>query len=518
MTDRAAPVTAGGLEQRLGLFDSTMLVAGSMIGSGIFIVSAEIARDTGGSGWLLLVWGLAGLMTIIGALSYGELAAMMPRAGGQYVYLREAYSPLWGFLYGWTSFLVIQTGTIAAVAVAFSKFLGVLAPHLGTRDSELFAAFASDPAVLWGHAINVKLALPLPWLSQPLEVFKRTEFTISAGQLIGVALILLLTWWNTRGLTQGKWLQNIFTVAKIGGLMAVIIVGLTVTANGEISQANSADPWNPIARTAQFKKTAGLVGDHWLVVALMVMGGAMVGSLFSADAWNNITFTAGEVRNPHRNLPLSLLLGTGLVISLYLLANKAYLSSLPILGTASLRGISNAESDRVGTALIQLASPQNGAALMAIAIMISTFGCQNGLVLSGARLTFAMARDGLFFRGVGRLNQHHVPAVALWVQAVWASVLVFSGTYGELLDYVIFAALLFYALTVAGLFVLRIRRPDAPRPYRAFGYPVLPGLYVGLCTAVMLDLLVVKPVLTWPGLLLVLTGIPVYFLWKIGKT
>jgi APA family basic amino acid/polyamine antiporter len=253
MTDRLGALTqprspdgaAGGLEQRLGLFDSTMLVAGSMIGSGIFIVSAEIARDTGGAGWLLLVWGLAGLMTVIGALSYGELAAMMPRAGGQYVYLREAYSPLWGFLYGWTSFLVIQTGTIAAVAVAFGKFLGVLVPKLGTRDSEI-ALFASDPAVLWGHQLDLKLALPLPWLAQPLEVFKRTEFTISSGQLIGVALILLLTWWNTRGLTGGKWLQNVFTVAKIGGLIAVIIVGLTVTTQWDVWKANFADPWAPI--------------------------------------------------------------------------------------------------------------------------------------------------------------------------------------------------------------------------------------------------------------------------------
>jgi basic amino acid/polyamine antiporter, APA family len=552
MADRVAPVTAGGLEQRLGLFDSTMLVAGSMIGSGIFIVSASIARDVGGSGWLLMVWGLAGLMTVIGALSYGELAAMMPHAGGQYVYLREAYSPLWGFLYGWTSFLVIQAGTIAAVAVAFGKFLGVLVPGLGTRDPKTYELFTSDPAVLWGHQINLKLFLPLPWLAQPLVVFERSEFTISAGQLVGVALILLLTWWNTRGLTGGKWLQNVFTVAKIGGLIAVIVVGLTLTANSDIWRLNFDEPWSPIGGTGQFKKIAGMIGDHWLAVALMVMGGAMVGSLFSADAWNNVTFTAGEVRNPHRNLPLSLFFGTSLVISLYLLANGAYLASLPIQGFPKpaplpaevakalppnvvelvrvaqaiepqlpppiMRGIAHAENDRVGTALMEVAFPKFGAVLMAIAIMISTFGCQNGLVLSGARLTFAMARDGLFFRSVGHVNRHHVPAVALWVQAIWASLLVFSGTYSELLEYVIFAALLFYALTVAGLFVLRIRRPDAPRPYRAFGYPLLPGLYVGLCTAVMLNLLVVKPVMTWPGLLLVLSGIPVYFLWKIGKT
>jgi len=536
-----APVTSAGLEQRLGLFDSTMLVAGSMIGSGIFIVSAEIARDTGGAGWLLLVWGLAGLITIIGALSYGELAAMMPRAGGQYVYLREAYSPLWGFLYGWTSFLVIQTGTIAAVAVAFGKFLGVLAPRLGT----------GSEAELLGLPGFAGIPLSLPWLAEPITLFKKDAFTITAGQLIGVAMIAALTWWNTRGLTEGKWLQNVFTVAKIGGLIAVVVVGLTITAQPEIWKANFADSWSPIEHTDQFRKTAGLVHAGWLAVALMVMGGAMVGALFSADAWNNVTFTAGEVRNPQRNLPLSLFCGTGLVIALYLLANVAYLSSLPVQGLDTkplppdaaqslpenvrnivnigqqmtresvpppiVHGIAHADNDRVGTALMQLAAPKWGAALMAIAIMISTFGCQNGLVLQGARLTFAMARDGLFFRSVGRVNGQHVPAVALWVQAVWASLLVFTGTYGELLDYVIFAALLFYVLTVAGLFVLRIRRPDAPRPYRAFGYPLLPGLYVGLCAAVMLDLLIVKPVMTWPGLLLVLAGIPVYFLWKIGK-
>jgi APA family basic amino acid/polyamine antiporter len=545
MTDRttaatapAVPTTAGGLEQRLGLFDSTMLVAGSMIGSGIFIVSAEIARDTGGAGWLLAVWGLAGLMTVIGALSYGELAAMMPRAGGQYVYLREAYSPLWGFLYGWTSFLVIQTGTIAAVAVAFGKFLGVLVPTLGTGpEAELLRlpGFAGVP-------------LPLPWLAEPITLFKKETFTITAGQLVGVAMILFLTWWNTRGLTEGKWLQNVFTVAKIGGLIAVIAVGLTVTANPEVWRANFAEPWAGIRETGQYAAMLKKVPAGGALVALMVMGGAMVGSLFSADAWNNVTFTAGEVRRPHRNLPLSLFLGTGLVIGLYLLANVAYLTSLPIQGVPKpgplpaealnalpphargvveaalkveitlpepiVRGIAHADNDRVGTALIELASPRYGAALMAIAIMISTFGCQNGLVLSGARLTFAMARDGLFFRSVGRVNRHHVPAVGLWVQAAWASLLVFSGTYGELLDYVIFAALLFYVLTVAGLFVLRWKRPEAPRPYRAVGYPVLPALYVLLCAAVMFDLLLVKPVFTWPGLILVLTGIPVYFLWK----
>jgi APA family basic amino acid/polyamine antiporter len=460
-------------------------------------------------------------MTVLGALSYGELAAMMPKAGGQYVYLREAYSPLWGFLYGWTSFLVIQTGTIAAVAVAFGKFLGVLVPWLGARDAGRYPLFADDPAVVWGVGnLNWELALPLPWLAKPLVVFHRSEFTISAGQLVGVAVILFLTWWNTRGLTEGKWLQNIFTVAKIGGLIAVIAVGLTLTTSESVWSANFAEPWAGIRDTAQFKKTATLVPAGATLVALMVMGGALVGALFSADAWNNVTFTAGEMRNPKRNLPLSLVLGTGTVITLYVLANVAYLASLPLIGdpagtTAAARGIAHASVDRVGTALLELASPRRGAELMAVAIMISTFGCMNGLILSGARLTYAMSRDGLFFRAVGRVNKHHVPAAGLWLQALWSGVLVFTGTYGELLDYVIFAALLFYALTVAGLFVLRWRRPDAERPYRAVGYPLLPGLYVGLCTAVMLDLLVVKPVFTWPGLLLVLAGIPVYLLWRV---
>lgn len=528
----------GSLEQRLGLFDSTMLVAGSMIGSGIFIVSASIARDTGGTGWLLAVWALAGFMTILGALSYGELAAMMPHAGGQYVYLREAYSPLWGFLYGWTSFTVIQTGTIAAVAVAFAKFLGVIAPSLGT---------GPEAEIVRLSGLNIVVSLPLPWLAEPLKVFERTSFVVTGGQLIGVALIVVLTWWNTRGLTEGKWVQNVFTVAKIGALIAVIVVGLSITADTEVWVANFAEPWRGIASTDQFRNAIKLVPDNVTLVALMVMGGAMVGALFSSDAWNNVTFTAGEVRNPHRNLPLSLFFGTGLVVVLYLLANLAYVVSLPLeadsvrrpalmavqreldgkgratandlahakAATVFERGIEFASNDRVGTAVLELAAPRNGALLMAIAIMISTFGCQNGLILSGARLTYAMAQDRLFFQGVGRLNRKNVPAVALWLQAIWACLLVFSGTYGELLDYVIFAALLFYALTVLGLFILRFRRPDAHRPYSAFGYPVLPGLYVGLCVAIMVDLLIVKPVYTWPGLLLVLAGIPVYFFWKI---
>jgi basic amino acid/polyamine antiporter, APA family len=511
---------ATGFQKRLGLFDASMLVAGTMIGSGIFIVSADIAKDVGSSGWLLLVWAVAGLMTILGALAYAELAAMMPQAGGQYVYLRESYSPLFGFLYGWTSFLVIQTGTIAAVAVAFAKFLGALVPALGTDTSE------GSPAVLLRYAFENKLVLklPLPWSDVPLTVFERSAFTITNGQLIGVATIILLTVFHLFGVQGGKLVQNVLTVAKIGALALVIVIGLTLAANTQAIQANTADPWSGVFATDRYKEVNGLVPVGGLLVALMVAGGALVGALFSADSWHNVAFTAGEVRNPQRNLPLSLLIGTGLVITLYLLANVAYLACLPVTGTPDgstplERGIAHARDGRVGTAVLELVSPQMGVALMAVAIMISTFGCNNGLILMGARLYYAMARDGLFFSRVGGLNRHGVPAFGLLAQCVWACLLVFSGTYSELLDYVIFAAVLFYGLTVGGLFLLRWRRPEAPRPYRAVGYPLLPALYVLLCVAVMLNLLVVRPVYTWPGLLLVLTGIPVYFLWRLrGRT
>jgi APA family basic amino acid/polyamine antiporter len=529
------PAAEAGFQQRLGLFDAAMLVAGTMIGSGIFIVSADIARDVGSSGWLLGVWVLTGLMTLMGALSYAELAAMMPHAGGQYVYLREAYSPLWGFLYGWTSFVVIQTGTIAAVGVAFAKFLGVLAPTLGT----------GQQAVLWEIRFEPRvLLLPLPWLAEPLEVFRRDQFAVTRGQIIAVACIALLTALNCRGVREGKWVQNVFGVAKTLALLVLIGVGLWLTASHAAIAANRADVWSGIFGTKAFKAASQLTGGGALA-ALMVAGGAMVGGLFSADAWGNVTYTAGEVRNPRRTLPLSLFLGTSVVIVLYLLANLAYLSSLPVEGDAKLAarlkelaakantpskraevdaeyqkatyklGVSQARDDRVGTAVMELAWPGYGAACMALAIMVSTFGCLNGLILMGARLTYAMARDGLFFSGVGRLNGRGVPAVGLLLQAGWAILLVFSGTYSELLDYVIFAALLFYALTVGALFVLRFTRPAAERPYRAFGYPLLPALYVVLCLLIMVDLLIVRPVYTWPGLLLVLTGIPVYFLWRL---
>jgi APA family basic amino acid/polyamine antiporter len=501
---RAVNQPAGpGFQQRLGLFDATMLVAGSMIGSGIFIVSADIARDVGSPGWLLLVWVVTGVITVIGALSYAELAAMMPHAGGQYVYLREAYNPLCGFLYGWTLFLVIQTGTIAAVAVSFGKFLGVLVPPLGT-DHALF------PEGLRVASVTV----PLP---------------ISAGQLVAVIVVVFLTLLNCLGVEQGKWVQNVFTVCKILALLLLIGLGLAVGASTGVIQTNIADPWSGATQTEKFRAVEQLVPLGGLVVILMVAGGTMTNSLFAADAWNNVTFTAGEVRNPRRSLPLSLVMGVGLVIVLYLLANVSYLAVLPLHGDpqavaleAQQRGtagplefgIDHARDDRVGTAVMEVVWPRFGAPLMAVGIMISLFGCANGLILTGARLYYAMARDGLFFRFAGRLNRQGVPAAGLLLQGLWACLLIFSGTYSRLLEYVIFAALLFYVLTAGGLFILRMKRPNAERPYRAFGYPVIPALYVFLCAVIMLDLLVVKPLYTWPGLLIVLTGIPVFFPWR----
>jgi APA family basic amino acid/polyamine antiporter len=513
--------------QRLGLFDATMLVVGTMIGSGIFVTSQDIANDVGSSGWLLAVWGLAGIMTILGALSYAELAAMMPHAGGQYVFLREAYSPLWGFLYGWTCFLVIQTGSIAAVAVAFAKYLGVLVPELGT---DYYPAF-----------LDIKVV------------------KLSSGQLVAVAVIVVLTWLNCRGIQEGKLVQNVFTVAKTLALLALILVGLFVVSSSAAVSANSQDAWEGITRTGQYENVSGMLLTSGPLIALMVAGGAMVGALFSADAWNNVTFTAGETKNPRRNLPLGLAIGAGSVILLYLLANAAYLACLPVNGAAALdaqvrarddrlaalkkqgaseediaavarekenllenastyeRGIKYAKDQRVGTAVMELWSPREGAALMAIAIMVSTFGCVNGMILMGARLYYVMAKDNLFFQRVGTLNRRSVPAAGLILQSAWSILLVFSGTYNELLDYVIFAVLVFYVLTVTGLFILRRTQPNLERPYKAFGYPFLPALYVFLCAAIMIDLLIVKPKYTWPGLIIVLTGIPVYFIWRARK-
>ena len=465
-----------------------MIVAGSMIGSGIFIVSADIARQVSSAGWLLALWLLTGVLTVIAALSYGELAAMMPRAGGQYVYLREAYGPLWGFLYGWTLFLVIQTGTIAAVAVAFAKFVGVLVPAI----------------------------------SDTHKFFQLGRFSLSPLTLVAMAVLLLLTWSNTTGLRTGKIVQNTFTLAKVAALIGLIVLGLVVGANSEAIRANLQQPWSaaltqPLAGAPGGVTTAALTGAG----LLMVLGSAMVGSLFSADAWNNVTFTAGEVRQPQRNLPLSLLLGVGLVCLLYFLANLAYLAVLPLHGTpdgasVAARGIQFAVKDRVGTAVAEVILGPPAATVMAVLIMVSTFGCLNGMILAGARVYYAMAQDGLFFASTGRLNAQAVPRNGLIVQTVWAALLTLSGTYNDLLDYVIFAVLIFYVLTIAGVFVLRRTRPDAPRPYRAVGYPWVPALYIVIASLIAIDLLISPKTRAnaWPGLLIVLAGIPVYFLWS----
>jgi basic amino acid/polyamine antiporter, APA family len=467
----------------LGLYDSTMVVAGSMIGSGIYIVSAGMARQLGSPGWLLVAWVVTGLLTITAALAYGELAAMMPRAGGQYVYLREAYSPLWGFLYGWTLFMVIQTGTIAAVAVAFARFGGLLIPGL-----------AEDR-----------------YLVAPIHLSAGYAISLSTAQLLAIALIALLTWTNTRGLEYGKLIQNVFTTAKTGVLIVLILLGLVVGLTSDAASANFGDMWSPRG-AEEIAPGLSLLTAFGIFVALCV---SQTGSLFSADAWNNITFTAGEVKDPHRNVPLSLAFGTIIVITLYVLANVAYLAVLP------LEAIQNAPADRVATSMLGAIVPGAAVGIMAVAIMISTFGCNNGLILAGARAYYAMAKDRLFFERAGTLNAARVPAWGLVFQGIWASVLVLPRTYntatgqygnlyGNLLDYVVSAALLFYILTIAGVFRLRRTRPDAPRPYRAFGYPVLPALYIVGAAAILLVLLVYRPATTWPGFLIVLLGLPVF--------
>ena len=438
----------------LGLFDATAIVAGSMVGSGIFLVSASVARLTGSPGWLLVVWLLAGALTVAAALSYGELAAMMPRAGGQYVYLREAFGPGPAFLFGWTQLTVIQTGTIAAVAVAFARFLGVLLPEVSERP-------------LWGAG----------------------HFAPTPQRLVAIALIVALTLANGRGLRTGKIVQNVFTSAKGLVLLALVALGLWA-AGGPLRFASAALHTRPFFGP----------------LALGALGPAMVGALFAADAWNNVTFTAGEVRRPERNLPASLALGTGLVIGLYLLVNVAYLAVLP------LAAIAHAPADRVASAAALAALGPGAAVAVAVGILISTFGCVNGLCLAGARVSCAMAEDGLFFRAAGRLNARGVPGVALWLQAAWAALLCLTGTYSELLDCVIFAVLLFYVLTLLGLFRLRRSRPEAPRPYRALFYPYLPGAYVALASAVAISLLFAPEtrVQAFAGLGCVLAGIPVY--------
>jgi APA family basic amino acid/polyamine antiporter len=444
------------LNRSLGLFDATTIVMGSMIGSGVFIVAADIGRQVQSPGLLLLSWAVTALLTLIAALSYGELAAAMPHAGGQYVYLREAFGPLYGFLYGWTFFVVIQTGTIAAVGVAFAKFLGVFVP---------------------GVAATNKL---LPFLS--------------TQQAVAIGVIVFLTWVNSRGIRTGALVQNIFTVAKTAALLGLIGAGWFFGRNEAAVARNFTAPFE---------------GVEWGWATVQIVGVALVGSLFSSDSWNNVTFTAGEMRNPRRNLPLSLVLGVGLVSLLYIACNFVYLQVLP------LEAIQAAPEDRVGTLVARGIFGDRAVQMMAGAIMVSTFGCLNGLTMAGARVFYAMALDKLFFRAAANLDaKTHAPVTALWIQCLWAAGLTLTGSYNELLDYVIFAVLLFYILTIVGIFVLRRTRPEMERPYRAIGYPVLPAAYIVLAGVVELLLLIYKPNFTWPGLLLVVLGVPVYFVWK----
>src|SRR5438128_3077941 len=490
-----------GFVRAIGLFDGTMIVVGSMIGSGVFIVAADITRLTGSAGGLLLTWILTGLLTISAALAYGELAALFPHAGGQYVYLREAYSPLWGFLYGWTLFLVIQTGTIAAVAVGFARYLGVLFPSIS----------------------------PNTWIIHPIALGSKLAVSLSVQQFVAILMVMLITFLNTLGVRLGKLIQNVFTSAKTLSLVGLIVLGVFVGRNHAAIADNFGNFWTvrgaqPIEPGASFFRgllptvtaASGFLG---LVVAF---GVSQVGSLFSADAWNNIGFTAAEVKNPKRDVALSMALGTIIVITLYCLANLAYLLTLP------LQQIQTAADDRVATVALSAILGPAGAAIMAVAIVISTFGCNNGLILAGARVSYAMARDGLFFRFTGKLNEKRVPANALILQGIWIVILIllrtrhvdaaenvtYGNLYSDLLDYVVFSVLIFYALTIAGIFVLRRKRPGAERPYRAAGYPVVPLLYIAAALAIMFVLLLYKTQTTWPGLKIVLIGVPVYLLWS----
>ena len=478
----------------MGLFSATAIVMGSMIGSGIFIVSADMSRTLGSPALLIAAWLVTAAMTLIGALSYGELAAMMPKAGGQYVYLRESLGPLWGFLYGWTLFLVIQTGTVAAVGVAFGKFLGVFFPAI------------SKSHWLWHVSGDIGL---------------------NTANLVAIVIITLLTLLNTFGVKLGALVQNVFTSAKVLALAGVVMVGF-VAKNAAAVAANFGAGWQQFWAGASWHALhqvevgaffPGTTASTALVGFATAVAVVQVGSLFSSDSWNNVTFTAGEIQNPKRNLPLSLALGTGVVLLLYVLCNFVYLTVLPLAGTATAgtivgRGIQFAAEDRVATAVMEYAFGGVGAKLMAGLILVSTFGCANGLILAGARVYYAMSQDGLFFKGVGKLSAKGVPVNSLWLQWGWTCLLCLSGSYGNLLDYVIFAVLIFYILTIIGLFVLRRTRPDAVRPYRAIGYPVLPALYIVMATWISVVLLRYKPQYTWPGLLLVMLGVPVYLLWK----
>ena len=457
-----------GFKPTLGLFDGTMIVAGSMIGSGIFIVSADITRNVGSAGWLIAVWLITGFMTLTAALSYGELSSMYPKAGGQYVYLKEAFNPLAAFLYGWSFFAVIQTATIAAVGVAFSKFLAYIVPGLGPENILADLGFIK----------------------------------INAGQLVSIALICFLTYINTKGIKGGKTIQTSFTVVKLLSLFGLIVFGFLLVKGSGVWNANWSDAWSMQSRNADGNIVGGVAGS----AILGAIAASMVGSIFSSDAWNNVTFIAGEVKNPKRNIGLSLFLGTMIVTIIYVAANLMYLNVLP------LNEIASAPQDRVAVSASNVIFGDIGTYVIAVMIMISTFGCNNGLILAGARVYNTMAKDGLFFKSAGTLNKHNVPEFALWIQCIVASLLCLSGKYGDLLDMISFVVVMFYALTIIGIFVLRKKRPDIERPYKAFGYPVLPAIYVLMAISFCVLLIIYKPAFTWPGLIIVLIGIPIYYI------
>ena len=473
-------------KRAINLFDAIMLVTGSMIGSGIFIVTAEISRQVGSAGWVLVVWLLTGLITLTGAVSYGELAAMFPKVGGQYVYLREAFGRLTAFLYGWTLFLVIQTGVIAAVAVAFAKFTGVL----------------------------------LPFFSVKRILFSVGSFEFSSVQLLAIALIVGITAINARGVRAGKLIQNVLGSTKLVALALLILLGVTLGLNHAAIQANFANLWTATRHAAPGTAGAGLLGSPISGTALVVaIGMAMSGSLFSSDSWNNIGFAGEEIQNPERTLVRSMAIGTAIVTALYILSNIVYLLVLPLAGspdatTVMGRGIMYAQDDRVATAVAESVLGPAGAVVLAVLIMLSTFGANNGIILSGARAYYAMAKDGLFFPGLARLNSAGVPARSLWAQCLWASLLCLSGSYGQLLNYVMFSVILFYVITIIGIFVLRRTRPEAPRPYRAWGYPIVPLIYILTASAFCLILLVAPDTAEFSrrGLGLVALGVPVFFL------
>jgi APA family basic amino acid/polyamine antiporter len=453
----------------LSAFDATMIVAGSMIGSGIFIVSADITRNVGAAGWLVAVWLLTGFMTLTAALSYGELSAMFPKAGGQYVYLKESYNPLLGFLYGWSFFAVIQTGTIAAVGVAFSKFAGYFFPSLEMTDA------------------NILLQMGF------LKIYP--------AQVLSIVTIVLLTYINTKGVQGGKMIQSTFTITKLASLFGLIGFGFLLASKASIWDANWANAWE-MKTIASDNSTTPIFG----VAILGAIAASMVGSIFSSDAWNNVTFIAGEIKNPKRNIGLSLFLGTLIVTVIYISANLMYLSVLP------LNEIANAPADRVAVAASNVIFGNIGTYVIAVMIMISTFGCNNGLILAGARVYYTMAKDGLFFKKAGTLNENAVPAWALWAQCIVAGLLCLSGRYGDLLDMVSFIVVIFYILTIIGIFILRKKRPELERPYKAFGYPVLPAIYILMGTCFCVLLIIYKPNFTWPGLIITLLGVPLYYL------